>query len=86
MFQDRGPVRVHTRSVKRPKPLGPAAAKIGNLVGVIYESDKFDGRERHYEHVFGKPNPVLVADPETQDLNIVRGSSRYKLTPDGIVN
>lgn len=86
MFQDRGPIPVRRRTVKKPKPLGAAAALIGKVVAVTYDSPKFDGKKRHYEHTFDEPQPLLVADPETQDLSIVRASSRYRLTPDGIVN
>lgn len=87
MFVDRGPVRVRKSTVKAPKPLGKVAAKIGKLAGVIYEEQKFtDKAPKLYEHLFDDPKPVLVADPETQDLHIVRGSSPYKLTPDGIVH
>lgn len=86
MFEDRGPIKVKTRTVKAPAPLSGAVAQIGEVSAVVYRSKKFDGKTRDYEHEFSSPKPLLVADPHTGDLNIVRGKSRYKLTPDGIIH
>jgi hypothetical protein len=86
MFEDRGPIKVKTKRMKAPTPLKGAVAKIGDLVAVVYRSKKFDGKSKDYEHEFTSPTPVLVADPSSGDLNLVRGKSRYGLTPDGIIN
>jgi hypothetical protein len=86
MFEDRGPIRLKTRRIKAPKPLSGAVAKIGEAVAVVYRSKKFDGKSKDYEHEFKSPKPLLVADPKSGDLNLVRGNSRYGLTPDGIIN
>jgi hypothetical protein len=84
MFQDRGPIPVKAKRMKAPTPLKDTAAELGKLVGVVYRSDKFDGKTRDYEHDFSKPLPSLVTDPEGRGLHVVGG--RYKVTPDGIVN
>jgi hypothetical protein len=86
MFEDRGPIKVRTKRMKAPAPLKGAVAKIGDVVAIAYRSKKFHGNSTDYEHKFKSPKPVLVADPETGDLNIVRGKSPYDLTPDGIIN
>lgn len=85
-FEDRGPLKLKTRKVKTPAPLKGEVAQIGEVVAVTYRSKKFDGKSRDYEHEFGSPRPLLVADPRTEDLNLVRGRSRYRLTSDGIIN
>jgi len=82
-FQDRGAIAVKTKAMKRPAPLTTTAAELGKLVAVTYRTDKFDGRERDYEHEF-ETLPSLVTDPEGQGLHIVGGA--FKITPDGIVN
>lgn len=85
-WQDRGPITVRTRRVKAPKPLTGAAAELGRLVAVTYRSDKYDGKVKDHEHVFSEPLAALVTDPDMRDLHIVRGGSRYAVTPDGITN
>jgi hypothetical protein len=82
-FQDRGPIPVRTKRMKAPVPLSTHAAELGKLVGVIYRTDKFDGKERDYEHEF-EVLPSLVTDPAGKGLHIIGGA--YKITPDGIVN
>jgi hypothetical protein len=83
-FQDRGAIAVHKKRMRRPPPLSTTAAELGKLVGVVYRSDKFDGKSRDYEHDFSKPLPSLVTDPLGKGLHVVGG--RYKITSDGIVN
>jgi hypothetical protein len=84
MFQDRGPVPLTKKRMRKPPALKETAAELGKLVGVVYRSDKFDGKVKDYEHDFSKPLPSLVTDPDGKGLHIVGGG--YKITPDGIVN
>lgn len=85
-WQDRGAIPVRKRQVRAPRPLRDAAAELGQLVAVTYRSDKYDGRVKDHEHVFKAPLASLVTDPEGRDLHVVRGRSRYAITPDGITN
>lgn len=83
-WQDRGPLALRKKTMRAPRPLKGAAAELGKLVGVVYRSDKFDGKTKDYEHDFSKPLPSLVTDPDAKGLHIVGG--RYKITSDGIVH
>jgi hypothetical protein len=84
-WQDRD-VEPRLNRMRAPKPLVGAAAELGQLVAVTYRSDKYDGKTKDHEHVFKQPLASLVTDPDSQDLHIVRGRSRYAITPDGIKN
>lgn len=81
-WQDRGKIDVRRKRMKRPAPLGPVAAELGKLVGVVYRSDKYDGKTKDYGHDFSEPLPSLVTDPDARGLHIVGGN--YKITADGI--
>lgn len=83
-WQDRGPIRVKRKRMKPPPPLKGAAAELGKLHAVTYESNKFDGKKKLYEHEFGDPRPSLVTSPEGKGLYVVGGG--FEITPDGIVN
>lgn len=58
--------------------------KLGDLAGVIYESDKWDGKPIEYIHEFKvkSKRPILCADANGQ-LYIIGGN--YKVTHRGIV-
>jgi hypothetical protein len=82
MWQDRN-VTQHVRRVRHPMRVPKAVASLGKLAGVIYDSDKFDGKKKRYEHRFKRPLPELTAGPDGR-LHIVGGG--YKTTSDGLVN
>ena len=54
---------------------------VGRLKGLIYSSDKGDGRQRTYIHFMEKP-PRLVCNTRGDQLYIVGG--RYRVTARGI--
>lgn len=72
--------------MRATRPLSGAAAELGQLVAVTYRSDKYDGKTKDHEHIFKQPLASLVTDPDGRDLHIVRGRSRFAITPDGIKN
>lgn len=84
-WQDREVVPRLTR-MRATRPLSGAAAELGQLVAVTYRSDKYDGKTKDHEHIFKQPLASLVTDPDGRDLHIVRGRSRFAITPDGIKN
>jgi hypothetical protein len=60
----------------------PVVVQLGDLVGLIYRSDKWQrGEPRTYIHVMQTP-PRLVSDVAGQQLYLVGGS--YRVTPEGI--
>jgi Transglutaminase-like superfamily len=62
--------------------LPPVVVQIGELVGLIYRSDKWQrGEPRTYIHVLRDP-PRLVSDIKGQQLFMLGGS--YRVTPRGI--
>jgi hypothetical protein len=67
------------------------AVKIGELVSLVYRSDKYagspdnpEGKPQLYEHKTKRPHPVLVTDSEGREVHIVGG--KMHPTPDGLVN
>lgn len=54
---------------------------LGSLVGIIYRSNRGDGKTNAYIHFMEKP-PLLVSNPEGDQLYIVGG--KYKVTERGI--
>jgi hypothetical protein len=79
-FNRFGPSRVlricHSRTIP------PAAVELGDLVGLIYRSDKGQpGRPRAYIHFMQDP-PRLVSNHKGTQLYIVGGS--YRVTRRGI--
>jgi hypothetical protein len=70
--------------VRAPARVPKAMAKLGELVSVVYRSDKYDGKAKLYEHKTKRPRPVLAADPEGRHVFIVGGN--MKITADGLVN
>jgi hypothetical protein len=69
---------------RAPRRVPKAMAKLGELVSVVYRSDKYDGEAKLYEHKTKRPRPVLAADPEGRHVFIVGGN--MKITADGLVN
>jgi hypothetical protein len=59
----------------------PTVVHLGSLVGIIYRSNRGDGKTNAYIHFMEKP-PLLVSNPEGNQLYIVGG--KYKVTERGI--
>ena len=79
-FNSFGPSRV--RIVDHSRVIPPIVVELGELVGVMYRSDKGrPGQPCTYIHRMEDP-PHLVSNVEGKQLYIVGGS--YKVTPRGI--
>jgi hypothetical protein len=79
-FNRFGPSRVMTINHSRMIP--PVVVELGELVGLMYRSDKGQpGQPRTYIHRMEDP-PRLVSNIEGTQLYIVGGS--YQVTPRGI--
>ena len=71
-----------TLTVRYPRVVPPVVVQLGELVGVIYRSDKWHrGSARTYVH-FMEQRPRLVSNPAGTQLYVVGGS--YRVTPRGI--
>lgn len=58
---------------------------LGELHGVIYETDRYEGKRQKYLHRFKKGSrPLLVTGHDGRGLYIVGG--RYTVTDSGIVD
>lgn len=69
--------------VQYPRVIPPMVVELGELVGLIYRSDKGQlGQPQTYIHRMEDP-PRLVSNIEGTQLYIVGGS--YQVTPRGIV-
>jgi hypothetical protein len=69
-------------SVTHPRVIPPVVVELGELVGVIYRSDKgCPGRPQTYIHFMESP-PRLVCNPEGTQLYVVGGN--YRITRRGI--
>ena len=76
-FEPAQVVKIH-----HPRVIPPVVVELGELVGLIYRSDKGQpGRPRTYIHRMEDP-PRLVSNIEGTQLYIVGGS--YQITPRGI--
>ena len=68
--------------VRHPRVIPPVVVELGELVGLIYRSDKGQpGQPLTYIHKMENP-PRLVSNVEGTQLYIVGGS--YRVTPQGI--
>jgi len=68
--------------IRQSRVIPPVVVELGELVGLIYRSDKGQpGRPQTYIHFMEEP-PRLVSNVEGRQLYIVGGS--YRLTPQGI--
>ena len=68
--------------ISHSRVMPPVAVELGELIGVIYRSDKGQlGSPRNYIHFMEKP-PRLASNAEGTQLYIVGGS--YRVTPRGI--
>jgi hypothetical protein len=68
--------------IRQCRAMPPIVVELGNLLGLIYRSDKGQpGRRRAYIHLMQDP-PRLVSNPEGTQLYIVGGS--YRVTRRGI--
>jgi hypothetical protein len=73
-FNRFGPTRAIR--VRHPRLVPPVVVELGDLVGLIYRSDKWQtGRPRAYIHFMQDP-PRLVSNVEGTQLYIVGGSYR----------
>lgn len=81
-WQDRRDARGRWQRVKAPASVPRHMAGLGELVEVVYESNKYDGKKKLYKHRTKRPRPVLASDG--RDFFIVGG--RMKPTADGLVN
>jgi hypothetical protein len=68
--------------VRAPASVPDVVYRLGDLEGVQYRSDKWDGRAKSYVHKFGRKRPALVSDAGGK-LWIVGGG--YKVRSAGIV-
>lgn len=65
-----------------PRMIPPVMVELGELVGLIYRTDKWQpGRPRTYIH-FMETRPRLVSDVEGRQLYLVGG--KYRVTAAGI--
>lgn len=69
-------------TVKHSRLIPPVVVELGELVGLIYRSDKWQaGKPLTYIHRMADP-PRLVSSVDGSQLYIVGGS--YRVTPQGI--
>ncbi|MGH8583394.1 MAG: hypothetical protein ACREWG_11545 [Gammaproteobacteria bacterium] len=79
-FNRYGPTRL--TQLTHPRVIPPVVVELGELVGLIYRSDKGQpGRPQTYIHFMEEP-PRLVSNTEGTQLYLVGG--RYRITPRGI--
>jgi hypothetical protein len=79
-FQGFAPERV--RTVRHHRLMPPVVAELGELVGLIYRSDKGrPGRPSTYIHFMESP-PVLASNPSGSQLYLIGGN--YRVTGRGI--
>jgi hypothetical protein len=72
----------HIMQVRHPRVIPPVVVKLGELVGLMYRSDKGQrGQPLTYIHRMENP-PHLVSNAEGTQLYVVGGS--YRVTPRGI--
>jgi hypothetical protein len=70
------------RKIAHSRVIPPIVVQLGELVGLIYRSDKWQaGEPRTYIHFMEDP-PHLVCNPEGTQLYVIGGS--YRITPQGI--
>lgn len=68
--------------IRHSRVIPPVVVELGELVGLIYRSEKEQpGQPRTYIHFMENP-PRLVCNPEGTQLYVVGGS--YRVTPQGI--
>jgi hypothetical protein len=68
--------------IRQSRVIPPVVVELGELVGLIYRSDKGQpGRPQTYIHFMEEP-PRLVSNVQGGQLYIVGGS--YRVTPQGI--
>ena len=71
-----------TVKVQHPRVMPPVTVELGELLGLIYRSDKGQpGRSQAYIHLMQDP-PRLVSNVDGSQLYIVGGS--YRITRRGI--
>lgn len=72
----------HIERTHHPRLIPPVVVELGELVGLIYRSDKWQsGHPRAYIHLMQDP-PRLVSNVEGTQLYILGGS--YRITEYGI--
>lgn len=83
-WQDRPDARGRWARMKAPKRVPRHMAGLGELVEVVYRSNKYDGKQKLYKHRTKRPRPVLATDPDGRDVFVVGGN--MKVTADGLDN
>lgn len=79
-FNRFGPGRMD--KVSHPRVIPPVVVELGDLLGLIYRSDKGQaGRSQAYIHLMQNP-PRLVSNPAGTQLYLVGGN--YRVTGRGI--
>src|SRR5512132_327710 len=79
-FNGLAPARI--RKARHPRLMPPVVVALGDLVGLIYRSDKGQpGRPSTYIHFMEEP-PLLVSNPTGSQLYLIGGS--YRVTGRGI--
>jgi hypothetical protein len=81
-WQDRPDARGKWHRMKGPSRVPRHLAGLGELVEVVYESNKYDGKKKLYKHRTKRPRPVLAAG----DGHVFVVGGNMKATPDGLVN
>jgi len=72
----------HTVRVAHHRVMPPVVVQVGDLIGLMYRSDKWQrGRPRTYIHRLTSP-PRLVSNVDGTQLYLVGGS--YRITPRGV--
>jgi hypothetical protein len=70
------------RTVRHDRLMPPVVVELGELVGLIYRSDKYKrGQPSTYIHFMEVP-PTLASDPQGTQLYVVGGN--YRVTSRGI--
>jgi hypothetical protein len=67
-----------------PSEVPDVTSELGELVGVVYRTNKRGDGDTVYVHEFDNPRPRLVTDTDKENLFVVGG--RYTIEPRGIVN
>jgi hypothetical protein len=83
-WQDRPTAKARWTKMKGPTSVPKYLAGMGELVEVVYRSNKYDGKSKLYKHRTKSPRPVLATDPNGRHVFVVGGN--MKVTPDGLVN
>jgi len=76
------PNAVQTTRAQRAIPR--TLVRLGELVSVVYRSDKWSGKPKLYEHRTARPHPLLCTGPNGRGLYWIGG--RTRVTARGLVH